>query len=376
MNFYFYRSELPDIIVSFPYCVCLEAQWSQIYEKILEHNLKFQENIYDELMKLKFFFEITSYPTLTKIKDLANYFNKETFSKNEVIPLKDKVYIIKTGRVTEFIDSNFIRTIETGSLIGDFFIVNTNTSNTNNTNNTNNMSSNKEIGKYDSVVSSCQLINKDGTLSSQNNQNNVNITNNNNNQDNTSYLDSYKIIAYTEVECYSISRTDFLNYFVTIDILKERLLVLNHLENQAIKQEELYFIENLGMGRFGNVRLVHNKKYYFAIKAINKKQTSKKKKRLLQYLLNEKLINQNLDHQFVVKFIKTMVKNDYIFFLMEYIEGITFKKLLERKNFKLSKNEIQFYAANILLILEYLNSRSVIHRDLKPDNLILGRTVK
>ena len=153
-------------------------------------------------------------------------------------------------------------------------------------------------------------------------------------------------------------------------------MVLNHLENQNIKQEELYFIENIGMGRFGNVRLVHNNKYYFAIKAINKKQTSKKKKRLLQYLLNEKLINQNLDHQFVVKFIKTMVKNDYIFFLMEYIEGITFKKLLERKNVKLIRDEIQFYAANIIIILEYLNSRSVIHRDLKPDNLILGKNVQ
>jgi len=303
---------------------------------------------------LRFFFEITTYPIINKIKEIAHYFKKEKFSKNEVIPVKDKIYVLKSGRVAQLIQSNFIRTIETGSLFGDFFIINL----------TSNDINRKNTSLENSTKSNNQLIHPE-----------IKKDSNIKKQENNYCIDDYKIISNTEVVAYSITRSDFLEHFIKIDILKEKVLVLNQLENQNIKQEELYFIENLGMGRFGNVRLVHDQKHCFAIKAINKKQTSKKKKKLLQYLLNEKLINQNLDHQFIVKFIKTMVTNDYIFFLMEYLEGITFKKLLERKNLKLSRNDIQFYAANILLMLDYLNSRSVIHRDLKPDNLILGKNV-
>ena len=49
------------------------------------------------------------------------------------------------------------------------------------------------------------------------------------------------------------------------------------MDNFNLTLEHLYFIKNLGKGKFGSVSLVHNNKNYFAIKAVDKKAADKQK---------------------------------------------------------------------------------------------------
>lgn len=45
-----------------------------------------------------------------------------------------------------------------------------------------------------------------------------------------------------------------------------------------------------------------------------------------------------------------------------------------RRNKKFPEEVAKFYAAEILLALEYLHSRNIIYRDLKPENILLDQS--
>ena len=60
---------------------------------------------------------------------------------------------------------------------------------------------------------------------------------------------------------------------------------------------------------------------------------------------------------------------------MEYIAGGEFYKILNQVKTGLPENVVKFVAAEVVLALEYLNTKlKVIYRDLKPENLLLTTT--
>jgi serine/threonine protein kinase len=79
-----------------------------------------------------------------------------------------------------------------------------------------------------------------------------------------------------------------------------------------------------------------------------------------------------MDHPFVVKLHYAFQTKSRLFLIVDLLAGVfllfTQGELfyLLRKLRKFNEEMTRFYAAEILLALEYLHSKSIIYRDLKP----------
>lgn len=125
--------------------------------------------------------------------------------------------------------------------------------------------------------------------------------------------------------------------------------------------------DTLGTGTFGRVRLVSytgfhptgsgsNAKTYFALKMLKKSEIIRLKQ--VEHIKSEKTILSKICHPFIVNLYSHWQDPVYLFMLMEYvIGGELFSQL--RKVGRFSNDTSRFYAAQIVLALEYLHSRCV-----------------
>ncbi|KAF9971240.1 hypothetical protein BGZ73_005842 [Actinomortierella ambigua] len=129
-------------------------------------------------------------------------------------------------------------------------------------------------------------------------------------------------------------------------------------------------LETLGTGTFGRVYLAkfrHDHSYY-AMKVLKKSEVVRLKQ--VEHINSEKLILSQVHFPFIVNLFTTFQDDRNLYMLLEYvIGGELFSHL--RKAGRFTNDMTRFYAAEIVLAIEYLHARDIIYRDLKPENLLL-----
>lgn len=90
---------------------------------------------------------------------------------------------------------------------------------------------------------------------------------------------------------------------------------------------------------------------------------------------NEECISRYLNHDRIVRFLRR--DRSGIYLVMEFIEGTNLRSLLNKKK-KLSLETTCGYILAIAEGVQYLHERSIIHLDLKPDNIMVtpGHDIK
>ena len=258
--------------------------------------------------------QITLFKNLSedKIELLESKLKIEKFENGRKIITQgeqgDKFYIIKTGRVDFFVNSKYVRSLN----------------------------DNEEFGQRSLIINEKR---------------------------------SATAIANGPVVCYTLTANVFKS------ILEPNLLAYFqkkfYLEDNTIELKDLDNIKELGSGNFGFVNLVRSRKnkQLYAIKALNLYQIKKEKLETCVELEKNTLLK--VDHPFIMKMVKYLKNDVFIFFIMEYIKG---KELWEviREIGLLNREQTQFYGGSMLLALNYLHKKKIIYRDIKPENIMVN----
>jgi len=145
-----------------------------------------------------------------------------------------------------------------------------------------------------------------------------------------------------------------------------------HSFHKLVGPESFEKIKIIGKGDVGKVILVRHKETdkLYAMKVMDKQDMLKRNK--VKRVLTEREILATAEHPFIVTLYWSFQSNDHLYFVMDYCAGGEFFRMLQKQPGKcLPEDHVRFYAAEVLLALEYLHLKGFIYRDLKPENILL-----
>ncbi|KAJ3224775.1 hypothetical protein HDU81_008356 [Chytriomyces hyalinus] len=126
----------------------------------------------------------------------------------------------------------------------------------------------------------------------------------------------------------------------------------------------------VGKGAFGKVRIVEKKDsgVLYALKYINKLQCIRM--RAIQNIFRERCILEDINHPLIVN-LRYAFQDDYhMFMVLDLMEGGDLRFHLDKVG-GFPEPAIRTWAAEIVYGIHYLHSKNILHRDLKPDNVLL-----
>lgn len=142
---------------------------------------------------------------------------------------------------------------------------------------------------------------------------------------------------------------------------------------KAPKIEDFVIVKPISRGAFGKVFLGYKKnnaQVMYAIKVM--KKSDMVNKNMVYQVVNERNALALTNCKFCVNLYYSLQTTSAIYLVMEYMVGGDLKSLLSVYGF-FEENMAAFYIAEVCLALQYLHKHNIIHRDIKPDNLLLSR---
>ena len=141
-----------------------------------------------------------------------------------------------------------------------------------------------------------------------------------------------------------------------------------------ITKEDLVVIKKLGEGAFGKVYLVRHRtvpRVHFAMKVYDKRKVVKQK--MDTFVIREKRIASGVECPFFAHLANSYKDNSYVYLLLQCVPGPSMDDYLKAVG-RVPDLFVRFYAAQIVLALEYLQTLKIVYRDLKPENMVVDYT--
>ncbi|XP_055323463.1 serine/threonine-protein kinase greatwall isoform X2 [Sitodiplosis mosellana] len=149
-----------------------------------------------------------------------------------------------------------------------------------------------------------------------------------------------------------------------------KLTTVNSPRVPSIK--DFSIIKIISRGAFGQVFLGYkntDESKLFAVKVMRKSEMVNKN--MISQVITERNVLALSTSEYCVHLYYSLQTPFYVFLVMEYMIGGDLKSLIAAYGY-FCESAAQFYCAEITMALEYLHKHGIIHRDIKPDNMLLS----
>uniref|UniRef100_A0A803LB74 non-specific serine/threonine protein kinase n=1 Tax=Chenopodium quinoa TaxID=63459 RepID=A0A803LB74_CHEQI len=145
------------------------------------------------------------------------------------------------------------------------------------------------------------------------------------------------------------------------------------LKRNRICVNDFELLTIIGRGAYGEVQLCREKKSgnIYAMKKLKKSEMLSRGQ--VEHVRAERNLLAEVDSHCIVKLYYSFQDAEYLYLIMEYLPGGDMMTLLMREDI-LTEKVAKFYIAQSVLAIESIHKHHYIHRDIKPDNLLLDKS--
>ncbi|XP_059208808.1 rho-associated protein kinase 2 isoform X1 [Centropristis striata] len=147
--------------------------------------------------------------------------------------------------------------------------------------------------------------------------------------------------------------------------------VIRQTRDLQMKSEDFDRVKVIGRGAFGEVQLVRHKasQKVYAMKLLSKFEMIKRSDSA--FFWEERDIMAFANSPWVVQLCCAFQDEHYLYMVMEYMPGGDLVNLTS--TYDVPEKWAKFYTAEVVMALDAIHSMGFIHRDVKPDNMLLDR---
>ena len=140
----------------------------------------------------------------------------------------------------------------------------------------------------------------------------------------------------------------------------------------SIKLQDYEIGDIIKIMPLGKIKIAKSKRTseYIVIKMLIKSEIVKNKQE--QHILNELDILETISHPSIISCTGFTQDEKYLYLAFEFIQGGDLFNLLKVENC-FSIDKAQFYAGQIVFVFEYLHSKNIVYRNLKPENILINK---